>query len=124
MAHDLIASDRHQAKAASIANGDPDAGQILLLSRCDGGKPTAEGALIEIGGEEAGGEHDLKQREMTEREKSDNQGERSESCERDRVEAAAESDIEYGAEQERPEAGRDGDGSEACNGRFGNLAVA
>ena len=124
VAYELVAADGHDAKAADVADRHPDADGLLLLGRGDGGEPAADGALIEIGGEEADGQHGFQQREVIEVQKGNNKCERGDDSQRHRVPAAAESDIEDGAEEKRPEAGRKRDGGQAGDRCLGHMAVA
>src|ERR1700733_389628 len=109
MAHELVAADGHEAEAADVADGDPDADRFFFLAAGDGREPAAEGTLIEIDGEEADGERCFEQREMVEIEERRYEGERCDDCEGNRIPAAAEADVENGAEEERPEPGGKGD---------------
>src|ERR1700683_2519352 len=110
MAHELVAADGHYAEAADVADGDPDAHRLFFLAAGDGREPAAEGALIEIDGEEADGERCFEQHEMVEIEERHYEGKRSDDCEGNRIPTAAEADVEDGAEEERPESGGKGDG--------------
>jgi len=68
-------------------------------------EPAADGALIEIGGDEADRERCFEQLKVIEIEKGHDEGERRDNCQGTRIPTAAEAHVENGAQEESPETG-------------------